>query len=105
MLENVPATSISRPTYATTNITNDIIDLYTQPSTSRQSINKDSRTEAIASTSAGLTNFTNNTIPKISASGESFRNSIHSSSQESNHSHSDHSGGSGVTLRIDEPID
>lgn len=49
--------------------------------------------------------FANHHQPKISFLGERFKNSTHSSSQESNNSHSDHSGASGVTLPLDEPIE
>lgn len=44
---------------------------------------------------------TSRKIPKNIMSGSKFRNSYHSSSQESN-SHSDHSGGSGATLKMDD---
>lgn len=56
-----------------------------------------------ASTSSAF--LTNRNLPKISCLGEKFKNSAHSSSQESNNSHSDHSGASGVTLPLDEPIE
>lgn len=56
-----------------------------------------------ASTSSAFSN-NNRSLPKISSIGEKFKNSAHSSSQESN-SHSDHSGASAVTLPLDEPIE
>lgn len=54
-----------------------------------------------ASTNTGLSN----SRPKIISLGEKFKNSAHSSSQESNNSHSNHSGASDVTLPLDEPIE
>lgn len=57
---------------------------------------------AEASTSSAFLHNRNNNLPKISCLGEKFKNSAHSSSQESNNSHSDHSG---ATLPLDEPIE
>lgn len=58
-----------------------------------------------STSSAAASKFTNPHLPKTSL-GEKFKNSAHSSSQESNNSHSDHSGASGVTLPLDdEPIE
>lgn len=88
--------------------------LYAKPSTSAKHRNNNNnnniaqqqqhlpssipRDDPVASTSYASDKFQ---LPKIS----SFKNSAHSSSQESNNSHSDYSGGSGVTLPLDEPIE
>lgn len=66
-----------------------------------------SRLAAEPSTSSAYIAFANanHQLPKTSYLGETFKNSAHSSSQESNNSHSDHSGASGVTLPLDEPIE
>ncbi|XP_031628449.1 uncharacterized protein LOC116344162 [Contarinia nasturtii] len=78
--------------------------LYALPSKSVSRPNQASCLPTIeASTSSAFSNNKNRSLPKISL-GEKFKNSAHSSSQESN-SHSDHSGASGVTLPLDEPIE
>lgn len=77
--------------------------LYALPSKSVLRTNQDSYLAGVASTSTAIPN-SNRNLPKISL-GERFKNSVHSSSQESNNSHSDHSGASGVTLPLDEPIE
>lgn len=68
---------------------------------------KNVRPVAEPSTSSAPMKFANANphLPKTSYLGETFKNSAHSSSQESNNSHSDHSGASGVTLPLDEPIE
>lgn len=84
--------------------------LYAQPSTSRQFHSNAPALLTSFSSSAGNISAVNKT-PKISQiEGDKFKNSPHSSSRESNNSHSDHSGGSGVTLPLDDcdgddPID
>lgn len=76
--------------------------LYALPSKLATRTNQTNHVPAEASTSSA---FSNRNLPKISHLGEKFKNSVHSSSQESNSSHSDHSGASGVTLPLDEPIE
>lgn len=80
--------------------------LYAQPSKSAMRANHVNNQPAEASTSSSFSNV-NRILPKTSCLGENrFKNSrAHSSSQESNNSHSDHSGASGVTLPLDEPIE
>lgn len=76
--------------------------LYAQPSTSRQFHSNAPPLLTSFSLSTGNVGVTSN-APKISQlEGERFKNSVHSSSQESNNSHSDHSGGSGDTLPLDD---
>lgn len=88
--EPTPSTSIAA------NTKQNLLQLYAQPSTSRQF---QSNASPFSSTCADATH---RQTPKISKlDGDKFKNSPHSSSQESNNSHSDHSGGSGATLRLD----
>lgn len=80
--------------------------LYAQPSTSRHF--NSNALPLLTSFSASARNVgAASKTPKISQlEGDKFKNSPHSSSQESNNSHSDHSGGSGATLPLDDdPID
>lgn len=84
--------------------------LYAQPSTSRQFHSNAPPLLTSFSSSAGNIGAVSK-APKISQfEGDKFKNSPHSSSRESNNSHSDHSGGSGATLPLDDcngddPID
>ncbi|XP_055305282.1 uncharacterized protein LOC129569986 isoform X1 [Sitodiplosis mosellana] len=80
--------------------------LYALPSKSAMRSNPATSLQRSAEASTSSSFLTNrNNLPKISCLGEKFKNSAHSSSQESNNSHSDHSGASGVTLPLDEPIE
>lgn len=83
-----PSSSAQRPTLPPSSPGQNIRPNNVEPSTSSTSIT-----------------FANPHLPKTSYLGETFKNSAHSSSQESNNSHSDHSGASGVTLPLDEPIE
>lgn len=44
-------------------------------------------------------------VPKISELGDNFKTSVHSTSSSQEETHSDHSGGSGATITLDEAID
>lgn len=77
--------------------------LYAKPSKSASRSNQ-GNCQPEPSTSSSFTT-ANHNLPKISNLGGMFKNSTHSASQESNNSHSDHSGASGVTLPLDEPIE
>lgn len=87
-----------------------LMHLYAQPSTSRHFHSNAPPLLTSFSSSAGNVGAASKT-PKINQlEGDKFKNSPHSSSQESNNSHSDHSGGSGATLPLhedndDDPID
>lgn len=86
-----------------------LMHLYAQPSTSRQFHSNAKPLLTSFSSSTGNVGATSK-APKISQfDGDAFRNHPHSSSQESNISHSDHSGGSGATLPLEDddhdPID
>lgn len=79
--------------------------LYAQPSKSTARANPTVYLKADEPSTSSKFASVNRHQPKISFLGEKFKNSTHSSSQESNNSHSDHSGASGVTLPLDEPIE
>lgn len=81
------------------NVNFDPSHLYAQPSTSA----KHRKNQTSDTTVTPNTSFSNENriLPKISDLGETFKNSVHSTSIESNNSHSDHSGASGITLPLD----
>lgn len=84
--------------------------LYAQPSTSRQFHTNGAEALKTFGTSAGNVSAAVNKPPKISQIEDDDTSFMHqplSSSQESNISHSDHSGGSEATLPLDDddPID
>lgn len=88
--------AISTPTAANEQ---NLMHLYAQPSTSREFHSNAPPLLPPFSSSAGAIS----KAPKISQlDGDAFKNHPHSSSQESNISHSDHSGGSEATLPLDD---